>query len=262
MVYVDKGNVIALTDGVGGTLTQGQVIFHEPGEVHAHISDGEVANNMLVVSFDCGSEAMSFFRKKTFTLDKTCRTLLSLFMTEASRALDELPNRYDWRGDLDFSGEGFGASQLMNCLYTEFLIRLIRSGTESGSAILPNSESRLIARNSTVSLIENYLREQVRSDISLAEVCRHFYLGKTQLTRIFRENTGKRPMEYYAELKMEEAKKLLREGNESVSRIADLLGYSSVHNFSRAFKKAVGFSPTAYEKSILSRQSLSGEEEG
>ncbi len=58
-------------------------------------------------------------------------------------------------------------------------------------------------------------------------------------------------MEYYMDLKMKEAKKLIREKNYSVSQISDMLGYSSVHIFSRAFKKAVGMSPTAYSKSII-----------
>ena len=46
MVYVDSGNVLALTDGNSCTLNQGQIIFHEPGEVHAHISDKHSSNNM------------------------------------------------------------------------------------------------------------------------------------------------------------------------------------------------------------------------
>ena len=54
------------------------------------------------------------------------------------------------------------------------------------------------------------------------------------------------------DLKIKEAKKLIRENNYSISQISDMLGYSSIHIFSRAFKKAVGLSPTAYRKSIKS----------
>ena len=68
---------------------------------------------------------------------------------------------------------------------------------------------------------------------------------------MFREKTGRSPMQYYADLKITEAKKLLREDNLSVSQITDALGYSGIHNFSRAFKKSTGFSPTEYKKSIL-----------
>ena len=38
MVYVDSGKINAVTNGVGLTLDEGQVIFHEPMETHAHVS--------------------------------------------------------------------------------------------------------------------------------------------------------------------------------------------------------------------------------
>ena len=76
-------------------------------------------------------------------------------------------------------------------------------------------------------------------------------LGKSQLSKIFKDTTGKSIIEYYNNLKIAESKKLIREEQFSISEISDMLGYSSIHIFSRAFKKAVGFSPTAYKKSIL-----------
>lgn len=251
MVYVDKGKIIAVTDGIGCSLEQGQVIFHQPGEVHAHISNKEVTNNMLVVSFSSDSPLMDFFRKKTFTLDKTACTLLSLFLQEAKNALGKIPNDYNNKADLDFSNETFGATQLMECHFTEFLIKLFRSGTELSERFSVNSRSRLIAKNSTATLIADYLQKNVYGNISLHDLCEHFMIGKSQLTLIFKEFTKKSPMQYYGELKIEEAKRLLREDNLSVSEITDLLCYSGIHNFSRAFKKITGFSPTQYKKSIL-----------
>ncbi|MBR5307585.1 MAG: helix-turn-helix domain-containing protein [Clostridia bacterium] len=251
MVYVDKGNIIAVTDGVGCPLLQGQAIFHEPGEIHAHISDNEVANNMLVITFTCHSEAMEFFRKKTFTLDKTAKTLLSLFTDEAKAAMGKIPSEYTDRRPLDFSHEEFGASQLMESHFTELLIKLIRSGTELAGKISSNAESRTIAKNSIVELICDYMQASLDRNLSLECLCNHFFIGKSQLSAMFREKTGRSPMQYYADLKITEAKKLLREDNLSVSQITDALGYSGIHNFSRAFKKSTGFSPTEYKKSIL-----------
>ncbi len=251
MVYVDKGSIIAVTDGIGCPLTQGQAIFHEPDEVHAHISDNEVANNMLVITFSCKSGAMDFFRRKTFTLDKTAKTLLTLFMREAKGAMGRMPCEYSDSRPLDFASEDFGASQLMKFHFTEFLIKLIRSGTEFGGRIHANAESRTIAKNSLVELICDYMYEHIGENLNLESLCNHFFIGKSQLSAMFHERTGDSPMQYYATLKVTEAKKLLREDNLTVSQITDALGYSGIHNFSRAFKKATGFSPTDYKKSIL-----------
>ena len=130
MVYVDSGEIIAITDGIGTALKQGAIIFHEPGEVHAHISNREIPNNMLVVSFSCDSPAMRFFRKKTFTADKTARNLLTLFIGEAQKALGTVPSQYTDTSDLDFSKADFGAVGLMGCYLTELFIHFIRLGAE------------------------------------------------------------------------------------------------------------------------------------
>lgn len=248
MVYVDNGEIIAITDGVGIPLCQGQVIFHKPGEIHAHVSDNVNSNNMLVISFTTNSDAMGYFANKTFTLDKTAKILLSLFLDEAQTALSPLPNSFTNRSDLDFSKAPFGSTQLLQCYFTEFLIKLFRQGL--GNKIRYSEESRLIAGNSMTQLIKDYLNENLYEEISLSSLCEHFRLGKSQLTKIFKDSSNSTPMDYLHNARIKEAKKLLRSGTNSVSEIADMFGYSNVHNFSRAFKKATGFSPMAYIKSI------------
>ncbi|MBE7033950.1 MAG: helix-turn-helix transcriptional regulator [Ruminococcaceae bacterium] len=250
MVYVDSGQINAITNGIGCTLEQGQAIFHEPLEPHAHISDNKVSNNMLVVSFSTDSEIMHYFKNKTFTLDKTSKTLLGLFLDEAKNALGNIPGDYENKNNLHFLHEVFGSSQLLQCYFTEFLIRLIRSGNSLSENVISSKKSRDIANNSISELICDYLKNNIYGNITLKDVCTQFLLGKTQLCKIFRENTDQSPMEYYMNLKMKEAKKLIREKNHSVSQISDILGYSSIHIFSRAFKKSVGMSPTSYAKSI------------
>ncbi|MBR6793628.1 MAG: AraC family ligand binding domain-containing protein, partial [Clostridia bacterium] len=94
LVYVDSGEIIAVTNGLGRPLRQGQVIFHKPGEVHAHVSNRVVSNNMLVVSFTARGKGMKFFDDRIFDLDKTAKTLLTLFINEANNALGALPGEY------------------------------------------------------------------------------------------------------------------------------------------------------------------------
>ncbi len=251
MVYVDSGRINAITNGVGCTLEEGQAIFHEPMEVHAHISDNRVANNMLVISFVAEGDMLRLLKGRTFNLDKTGKMLLSLFLDEAKNALGALPSDYENKENLCFSNDVFGASQLLHCYFTEFVIRLIRSGSTFSKTLEPSKKSRDIANNSLSELIADYLKSSVYTSLTLKELCSHFLIGKTQLCKIFRENTGQSPMEYYMQLKIAEAKKLLREKNYSVSEISDMLSYSSIHIFSRAFKKAVGLSPTAYSRRII-----------
>lgn len=250
MVYIDKGNVIAYTDGVTSILSEGQAIFHKPGEYHSHISDNKVANNIFVVSFVCTSECMKFFESKTFTLDKTSKTLLSLFIQETKNALGKISGDYFDDSKPDFSKEIFGSSQLMKCHFTEFLIKLIRSGDKLREKTYNKVQSRLDGQNLLVNHIISYLENNLYNKVTLGDICDRFFIKKSRLSVLFKEQTGKSPIQYYSDLKIQEAKKLLREETLSVSEISDYLGFSSIHNFSRSFKLSTGFSPTGYKKSI------------
>ncbi|MBE6602537.1 MAG: helix-turn-helix transcriptional regulator [Ruminococcaceae bacterium] len=250
MVYVDSGEINAVTDGLGRKLRQGQVIFHRPWEVHAHVSNLIDPNNMLVVSFTANSPAMEFFDKRIFTLGKTEKTLLSLFVKEARVALGAIPDDYHDKRALDFSSAPRGSFQLLECYLTEFLLVLLRGGDEASSTVLRSEKTRALGQSSITELIIAYLEENVASDLTLSDICSRFFIGKTQLCKLFDDHVGTSPMEYFSNLKITEAKKLLRREDLSVSRIADMLSYSSIHNFSRAFKKNVGISPSDYRKKI------------
>ena len=56
-------------------------------------------------------------------------------------------------------------------------------------------------------------------------------------------------MKYFSLLKIEQAKLFLHGGKYNISQIAELLGYDSVHYFSKHFKSVEGVSPSGYLKS-------------
>ncbi len=250
MVYVDDGCINAIVDGVGCELTKGQVIFHTPTEPHSHIANHHDSSNLVVISFACDSALMAFFTGKIFLLEKSSKKILSLFLEEAKNALGKLPGDYHNKSALDFTGAAPGSVQLMQCYLIEFLFSLIRSGENSVQAMQNTQSSRLLAESSLVNSIESFIEEQMAKQPSLALLCSHFSLSRTYLCRIFKEGTGKSPVDYWIDLKMREAKKLIREGNYNITQIAELLGYNSIHHFTRMFKRMTGFSPTAYKSSV------------
>ena len=248
MIYIDSGTIDAITDGLGETITQGQVLFNKPNELHAHISNGKVSNNMLVISFTSHSPAMSFFDHKLFTLDKRQKTLLTLFMNEAKIALGGISGEYENKNPIDFTNAPFGSVQLLECYFVEFLLVLRRSNDEAVRLVTKSESALKLARSTTTGLIADYLKAHVYENITLKDLCQSFYMGKTQLCNLFSGYTDKGPIEYFQELKMDEAKRLLCEERISVSKVSDMLSYSSIHAFSRAFKNYVGISPSEYSK--------------
>ena len=109
---------------------------------------------------------------------------------------------FDNQNDLDFSGEQFGASQLMQCHFTELLIKLIRGGANQSNLFSTDAESRLLAKNSTAEMIIDHLENNIRSALTLDDLYKRFFIGKSQLNAIFHGYTGKSPMQYYNDLKI------------------------------------------------------------
>ena len=249
MVYVDTGRINAISDDKGYLLEQGNVIFHKPMEKHAHVADNCVPSNTMVVGFTTHSKSMRFFEGKMFCLDKKARSLLALVFREAPAVWPDVSVNFKNKKDFYYDDQAFGSSQLLQCYFTEFLIYLKRIGT--GERIHPNDDARNIVMNSMGEPMLEYMSKNLCSNLTMDDLSQHFLLGKTQLYKIFYGKYEKSPMKYYAELKIIEAKRLLRDGNYSVTQIAEMLGYSSVHTFSRAFKNVEGFSPTDYLRSIL-----------
>ena len=224
------------------------MLFNKPNELHAHVSNGRVSNNMLVVSFTSKSPAMDFFDHKLFTLDKTQKTLLSLFMNEARVAMGGISGEYENKSPIDFSRAPFGSVQRLECYFTEFRLVLRRSNDEAIRHVTRTESTLEFARSTIAYLMVDYLKAHVYESLSLQELCQKFYMGKTQLCKIFSNYAECGAIEYFSALKIEEARRLLGDPKLSVSKISDLLGYSSIHAFSRAFKNAVGLSPSEYRK--------------
>ena len=64
LLYVDNGAVQVVAGEEVHSLSRGQMIFHQPGEFHALSANGAVAPNLVVVSFQCRSPALDFFRRQ------------------------------------------------------------------------------------------------------------------------------------------------------------------------------------------------------
>ena len=61
------------------------------------------------------------------------------------------------------------------------------------------------------------------------------------------------PGQYQIQIRLNKARRLLRNGTLSIAAIAEQLGFESIYYFSRLFKKKTGCSPLAYRKGLNSQ---------
>lgn len=85
-------------------------------------------------------------------------------------------------------------------------------------------------------------------DLSVPKIAGHLNLSPDYLSTIFKSEKGITLDKYIIQTRMEIAALLLREGNVSISVIAEQVGYENYSYFSSSFKKAYGCSPASYCK--------------
>ena len=252
LVYVDKGQLEVVAGNDGYELQQGQMIFHQPNEFHNLYANGTVAPNVVILTFVCRSAAMAFFKKRIAYATAYQRELLSRIVREGKNAFAG-PFGDPYTVEMTRADHPpFGCEQLIRLSLEALLIDMIRHddaeagdrAPKSSSSIKQRSDSDLVAR------VIRHMEEHLCDGLSFSSICRFSAQSATNLKTIFKAVTGQCVMEYYRELKIEQAKILLREGNGNITQIADRLGYSSVHYFSRHFKQATGMTPREYTLSI------------
>ncbi|KRF02309.1 hypothetical protein ASG89_25015 [Paenibacillus sp. Soil766] len=87
-------------------------------------------------------------------------------------------------------------------------------------------------------------------DFSVQKIAEHFSLSLSYLSRYYKEQTGRTVMEYLKEVRIEQAKRLLRDHSISVKEIVQQIGYYDVSSFIRTFKGQVGLTPGEYRKQV------------
>ena len=96
--------------------------------------------------------------------------------------------------------------------------------------------------------ITNYVQNNLSKPLDVDELAKALFISRTHLAAKFKKETGMTLTDFILREKVEEAKRLLRYSDKSLSLIADYLGFSSQSHFTRMFKKVVGISPIEYRE--------------
>ncbi len=110
------------------------------------------------------------------------------------------------------------------------------------------SNKQRTKKEEEVNAIQRFVEENYDKDLSLSVIAEHVHMHPAYVSRFFKEQTGKNITEYIKEIKLKEAERLLRTTDDSVEKIAGMIGYNTTHYFIRQFKETYGMTPTVYKK--------------
>ena len=98
-----------------------------------------------------------------------------------------------------------------------------------------------------VSVAKEIIEDNYLQNLDLNWLAKESCLSKYFLIKSFKQVYNITPHQYQIRLKINEAKKLLRQKNLSVTEVARYLNYPNIYSFSRQFKLATYYSPVAFK---------------
>jgi len=135
-----------------------------------------------------------------------------------------------------------GRDQLLLAMGSEICHILIRSilGVASGN-------DRISSRIEINRVIES-MYSNLAADMTVESLARIACMSTSHFSRVFREETGRTPMDYLGSMRMAKVKKLLLAGDKSITEIALECGFRSSSYLSACFRNKFGISPSGYCK--------------
>ena len=250
--YIDKGQMVVTVGGKEYLLKSGEMVFFKPNEFHSLEARGLSAPNHTVVSFVSNSEAMKYFKNKIIALNSAERKLLSILLREGLSAYRPINKQPPIMGMAEKENAPIGAVQMTFNLLEEFLITLLRrieSGISIGTRLISPMYDESVPER--IKEVAKYMEQNLSENLTVGQIAKRFSLSESGLKKMFSSDAGCGVTDFFNNMKIEKAKEYIRENDKNFTEISEELGFSSIHYFSRLFKKKTGMTPTEYRSSVI-----------
>ena len=230
LTYVDKGELLTTIDGVSYHLKQGDLIFYAPMQFHTQSTFEKISSSYLTINFKMNFNHADLLCNKIFSLKRD-----SYFIV--TKLIEELSNDNLYSNDLSL------------CYLKQLIIQMLRLNNSHFHS-KPTTHMQQTYENELLNDILLYIDDNIYEKISVSTLCDHFCISTSMLHSLFRKNMNNTAKNYINELKLSKSKELIRNSTHTLSEISEMLGFSSIHYFSKKFKSYFNISPTEYSKSI------------
>lgn len=196
-------------------------------------------------------------------INNDCSYLTAIFEVNQRKALHILNHTFHctselqqilWKLLIESAESSYYTKTLMICYLQEALLLLMQFyETINHQALFTDTNT---ARNDLLSEILAYMNKSLAEPVTIEEICHEFYISRSSLQALFKTHLNTSPKNYLLNIKLQKSKELIRQNQYTISEIAYMLGFSSIHYFSRLFKKYFNTTPSAYARKIAENQSV------
>lgn len=236
-VYIIKGEALVSGNERVYNLAQGSIIFHKPLELHKFIVNSPEGARLFIFSFSAEGPLTAYLEEKVFELSDFQKGIMAKLLAFLRARTDQ--------GSLAAGTpcsylEPFHTQPTYPQMLASWLQQLMLSLAEAGAvSSVSSAPDVLIFRNAI-----SYLNSNIHRQPSVPEIALFCNVSQASIKRIFDRYAGMGIHKYLLKLKIKAAAELLQAG-ETVSNVAEKLGFNSQSYFSRAFRRETGLMPSS-----------------
>lgn len=232
LTFVDRGTLDTSIDGVNYILNSSDLIIYGKNQFHTQAVNNDLSCSYLTIMFDMKCDDERLICNKIFHCRKELYKSIRKFAKNIS---SEIP---------------YSENLILNNFH-EIIIRLFQYDyLDVDDAKLP-TESQQHFQDEILERILAYINKMICSPINIEELCSKFAISRSSLQTLFKNNLNTSPKKYINDLKLSKSKELIKENKYTISEIAFMLGFNSIHYFSRAFTQHYEISPSEYAQTVF-----------
>lgn len=234
LTVVTDGEGVIATNDVPTKVKRGDIYLSHPGDFHQIVSSTDKPLKYDFFSFNTKNPEIRAELKRIVTTDCSYDDRVfssSQIVSSVSLAIAELSSKLSY------------SSEILSCIFEEILYLIVRN-FNSQEALSESKRSH--SADKLCLQIMHYIDTHIYTIDNLTVLSEKFSYNYSYLSNMFKKCTGDTILNYYQTRRLDAAKLLLNEGKVKVNHVAEMLKYSSLYSFSKAFKNKFGISPKHY----------------
>ena len=95
-----------------------------------------------------------------------------------------------------------------------------------------------------------YIEQNYHRDLNMAVVSNEISMNYSLFSLLFKQHVGTNFVSYLKEIRIREAKRLLKDTDKKIVEVSQMVGYDNEKNFMKVFKAVCGVSPSEYRRNV------------